>query len=102
MMWKKDGNSLPGYEGYGTIVVTYNFYDGTQSAEHPSPGESYTGMSCMAYFPDTQEGRHVLKLLQKAFDARKVFTVSMSASDGTGSVVINGIELKTTAKGDAR
>ncbi|KAL9972368.1 hypothetical protein ACROYT_G018653 [Oculina patagonica] len=102
MMWKKYEDSLPGYEGYGTIVVTYIFYDGFQSAEHPSPGESYTGMSCIAYFPDTQEGRHVLKLLHKAFDARLVFTVSKSASDGTGHVVINGIELKTTAKGDAR
>ena len=102
MMWKKYGDNLPGFEGHGTIVVTYIFYDGIQSSEHPNPGESYKGMTCVAYFPDTMEGRLVLKLLKKAFDARLVFTVSKSASDGTGRVVINGIELKTTVKSDAR
>ena len=30
--------SLPGYEGAGTIVITYNIPGGTQTAEHPNPG----------------------------------------------------------------
>ncbi|KAJ7385198.1 hypothetical protein OS493_017575 [Desmophyllum pertusum] len=59
-------------------------------------------MTCLAYFPDTQEGRQVLKLLRKAFDARLVFTVSTSASDGAGDVALNDVELKTTTERDAR
>lgn len=102
MMWKRYEDNLPGFEGFGTIVITYTFYDGIQTSEHPSPGESYTGMSCTAYLPDTQEGRLVLKLLRKAFDARLVFTVSKSTSEGTGHVALNGVELKTTAKSDPR
>lgn len=102
MMWKRYEDNLPGFEGFGTIVITYNFYDGIQTSEHPSPGESYTGMSCLAYLPDTQEGKLVFKLLRKAFDARLVFTVSKSALDGTGHVELNGVELKTAFKSDAR
>lgn len=102
MMWKKYGDSLPGFEGCGTFAVTFTFYDGIQTSEHPSPGEMYRGMSCIAYLPDTQEGRQVLKLLLKAFDARLVFTVSKSASDPTGQVALNGVELKTSAESDAR
>ena len=30
--------SLPGYEGAGTIQITYNIPGGTQTAEHPNPG----------------------------------------------------------------
>lgn len=101
-MWKKYGDNLPGFEGYGTIVVTYIFYDGIQTSDHPNPGKLYRGMSCLAYFPETQEGRQVLKLLRKAFDARLVFTVSTSASDGAGDVALNDVELKTTTERDAR
>lgn len=102
MMWKKYEDSLPGFEGCGTIVVTFTFYDGIQSSEHPSPGANYKGMSCTAYLPYTEEGEQVLKLLWKAFDARLVFTVSNSASDPPGQVALNGVELKTSATSDAR
>ena len=101
MMWKKYEESLPGFEGCGTFVVTFTFYDGTQCSEHPNPGELYKGMSCIAYLPDTQEGKQVLKLLSKAFDARLVFTVSRSASD-PGQVALNGVELKTSTERNAR
>lgn len=101
-MWKTYADNLPGFEGCGTIVITFTFYDGVQSSEHPNPGGSYKGMSCMAYFPDTQEGRQILKLLRKAFDARLVFTISQSASDGDGQVALNGVELKTEIESSAR
>lgn len=101
MMWKKYEESLPGFEGCGTFVVTFTFYDGTQSSEHPNPGELYKGMSCIAYLPDTQEGKQVLKLLLKAFDARLVFTISSSASD-PDQVALNGVELKTSTERNTR
>ena len=102
MMWKKYKASLPGFEGYGTIAVTFYFYGGIQSSEHPNPGGVYKGTSCVAYLPETQEGTEILKLLQKAFDARLAFTVSTSTSDGTGCVALNGIELKTSSENDSR
>lgn len=102
MMWKRYEDSLPGFEGCGTVVVTFTFYDGVQSSEHPSPGEMYKGMSCIAYLPDTQEGKQILKSLRKAFDARLVFTVSRSASDPPAQVALNGVELKTSAESNAR
>lgn len=98
IMWKKYAEDLPGFEDYGTIVVTFTFYDGLQSPEHPNPGRSYKGISCVAYFPDTQEGKQLLKLLRKAFDARLVFTVSQTAANESGQVVLDGLELKTTAE----
>ena len=102
MMWKRYEDSLPGFEGCGTFVMTFTFYDGIQSSEHPTPGEMFKGMSCFAYLPDTQEGKQILKLLRKAFDARLVFTVSRSTSDPLGQVTLNGVELKTSAERNAR
>ena len=102
MMWKAYEASLSGFEGYGTIAVTFSFYDGIQSSEHPNPGRAYRGASFVAYFPDSQEGRQILKQLRKAFDARLVFTVSSSTSDEIGCVSLNGIELKTSLESDSR
>ena len=102
MMWKRYEDSLPGFEGCGTFVVTFTFYDGIQSSEHPTPGEMYKGLSCVAYVPDNLDGKHVLKLLQKAFDARLIFTVSRSASDPQCQVALNGVELKTSAERNAK
>ena len=31
--------SIPGYEGHGCIVITYNIPNGTQGPEHPHPGK---------------------------------------------------------------
>ena len=102
MMWKKYKASLPGFESYGAIAVTFYFYGGIQSSEHPNPGGLYKGTSLVAYLPETQEGKEILKLLRKAFDARLVFTVSTSTSGGTGYVALNGIELKTSFENDSR
>lgn len=102
MMWKKYETSLPGFEGYGTIAVSFCFYDGIQSSEHPNPGNVYKGATCVAYIPATQEGKEILKLLQKAFDARLIFTVLSSASDKTGVIALDGIELKTSAESSSR
>ena len=101
-MWKRYETSLPGFQGYGTIAVTFAFYDGIQGLEHPNPGRVYKGTSCVAYIPDTLEGKQALKLLRKSFDARLVFTVLSSAADGTGYITLNDIELKTNIERDSR
>lgn len=92
--------SLPGYRGCGTITITYSFPYGTQGQEHPHPGEMYSGTSRTAYLPDNREGREVLALLKRAFDARLVFTVGTSVTSGwRNQITWNDIHHKTNISG---
>ena len=94
---------LPLYEtfvGYGTIVIDYRFPSGLQGPEHPNPGRNYDGTSRTAYLPDNREGREVLQLLRRAFDARLVFTIGTSNTTGRSNQVIwNDIHHKTSIFG---
>nr|XP_026691658.1 uncharacterized protein LOC778744 [Ciona intestinalis] len=93
---------LPGYERYGAIVIDYNFPSGIQGREHPNPGVRYTGTSRTAYLPDNREGREVLRLLKKAFDARLIFTIGRSVTTGMeNQVTWNDIHHKTNPYGGA-
>lgn len=95
MVWKRDNESLPGFEGSGTIAMSFHFYGGIQGTEHPNPGNEYKGTSYKAYLPETNEGKYIFKLLRKAFDARLLFTIVSGTSDGAGCVGLKDIELKT-------
>ena len=94
---------LPLYEtfvGYGTIVIDYHFPSGVQGPEHLNPGRYYEGTSRTAYLPDNREGREVLQLLRRAFDARLVFTIGTSNTPGLSNQVIwNDIPHKTNRFG---
>ena len=91
---------LPGYEQYGTIVIHYDIPDGKQGKEHPNPGHYFTGTSRTAYVPDSPEGRKVVRLLRKAFDAQLIFTVETSYTCGvTNAVIWNDIHHKTSISG---
>lgn len=93
-------SSVPGYEGYGTIIIDYRIPSGTQGREHPNPGQRFYGTSRTAYLPDTREGREVLQLLSRAFDARLVFTVGTSNTSGLpNQVTWNDIHHKTSVRG---
>lgn len=93
---------IPGYERYGTIRIDYYFPSGTQGPEHPNPGQRYTGTSRTAFLPDCPEGREVLDLLKKAFNARLTFTIGRSVTTGASNVVIwNDINHKTSTHGGA-
>ncbi|XP_071947424.1 uncharacterized protein [Antedon mediterranea] len=92
---------LPGYPRCGSIVIVYNIPNGIQTREHPNPGRYYQGTGRTAYLPDNQEGRHVAGLLQKAFDARLIFTIGTSITSGTQNAVIwNDIHHKTSMSGE--
>ena len=54
--------SVPGYEGCKTIELSYYIPSGTQGPEHPNPGHPYEGTSRVAYLPDNDEGKEVLKV----------------------------------------
>jgi len=78
MRFKTTYDRLPGYYDCGTIVIYYSFQSGIQGPEHPNPGRFYDGTRRSAYLPDNREGREVLQLLRRAFEARLVFTVGTS------------------------
>ena len=94
--------SLPGYNQCATIVITYNFPNGTQNQHHPNPGKRYQGTNRIAYLPDCREGQEVLALLKRAFEQRLVFTVGRSSTTGVDNVVVwNDIHHKTNMYGGA-
>uniref|UniRef100_A0A3P9IYB2 E3 ubiquitin-protein ligase n=1 Tax=Oryzias latipes TaxID=8090 RepID=A0A3P9IYB2_ORYLA len=96
----KDPIPLQGYEKYGTIVIKYYVPDGIQKEEHPNPGQPYQGVSRTAYLPDSPEGRAILKLLQRAFEQRLIFTIGRSTTSGRSNVVTwNDIHHKTSKHG---
>uniref|UniRef100_A0A8C4PW45 E3 ubiquitin-protein ligase n=1 Tax=Eptatretus burgeri TaxID=7764 RepID=A0A8C4PW45_EPTBU len=91
---------LPGYERCGTTEIVYNIPSGTQGAEHPHPGHPYHGTFRTAFLPDNPEGGHVLRLLQRAFKQRLVFTIGTSRTTGMDDVVTwNDIHHKTSIHG---
>lgn len=83
-----------------TICIQYNFPSGRQSERHPHPGHPYTGTCRTAYLPNNAKGREVLYLLQRAWDARLIFTVGRSVTTGCDNVVVwAGIHHKTSISG---
>ena len=65
-----------------------------------TPGRRYEGTARTAYLPDNREGREVLQLLRKAFEARLVFTVGTSVTTGrSNQVTWNDIHHKTNIYG---
>ncbi|XP_048044184.1 E3 ubiquitin-protein ligase DTX3L [Megalobrama amblycephala] len=100
MTVSRDRSSLPGYEKYGTIEISYYIPSGYQGNEHPNPGMMYQGASRIAYLPDSTEGNNVLKLLQRAFEQRLTFTIGCSSTTGKNNVVTwNDIHHKTSRDG---
>lgn len=99
--WKTESNnSLPGYEKYGTIVITYNFKEEVQGPDHPNPGEPYSGLFCTSYLPNNPAGQDLCKLLRSAFLARLLFTIGKCPVTGEeNKIVSNGIELKWNRSG---
>ncbi|XP_016332873.1 probable E3 ubiquitin-protein ligase DTX2 [Sinocyclocheilus anshuiensis] len=100
MTVSSDRSSLPGYERYGTIIISYHIPSGYQGDEHPNPGMPYQGATRIAYLPYSTEGNKVLKLLQRAFDQRLTFTIGRSSTTGQNNVVTwNDIHHKTSRYG---
>ncbi|KAG7481362.1 hypothetical protein MATL_G00066050 [Megalops atlanticus] len=95
-----NASSLPGNISYGTIVIRYHIPSGIQGEEHPNPGHRYEGAVRTAFLPDSPEGRRVLKLLQRAFEQKLIFTIGQSSTSGRTNVVTwNDIHHKTNREG---
>lgn len=107
MVVKYVQTALPGFtnEQYATnepptIAITYTIPSGVQGPTNPNPGQPFTGTVRTAYLPNTQEGKHILQLLRRAFDDQHIFTVGRSSTTGQDNVVIwNDIHHKTSMGG---
>uniref|UniRef100_A0A3B5BGF1 E3 ubiquitin-protein ligase n=1 Tax=Stegastes partitus TaxID=144197 RepID=A0A3B5BGF1_9TELE len=66
---------------------------GPPSEKHPHPGQPHAGLRLCAYLPDNREGRRVLKLMDKAFNQKLLFTVATN-EDGEDVVATASIPLK--------
>ncbi|CAF1494322.1 unnamed protein product [Rotaria sordida] len=102
MKYNTSTRRLPGFEynSSGTIIITYSFPNGIQNESHPNPGKPYYGTNREAFLPDNSDGRHVLKLLEKAFQLRQIFTVGQSRTTGYDNIVTwNDIHHKTNIHG---
>ena len=67
---------------------------------HPRPGVPFYGARRTAYLPNNDDGQEVCRLLQRAFDARLVFTVGRSITTGLDNTVVwNDIHHKTRPTG---
>nr|XP_020500809.1 E3 ubiquitin-protein ligase DTX3L-like isoform X2 [Labrus bergylta] len=100
MNWRSGPSSLPGYPQCGCIVISYWIPGGIQTEKHPNPGKRYEGISREAYLPNNKEGNEVLRLLQKAFDQKLIFTVGTSRTTGKeNQVTWNDILHKTSILG---
>ncbi|XP_060077694.1 uncharacterized protein LOC132557215 [Ylistrum balloti] len=92
--------SLPGFDGRGTIHIFYSFVDGKQDAEHPHPGKRYRGTRREAFLPDNKEGQKVHRLLRKSFEQKLTFTIGISRTTGREDVVTwNDVHHKTRTHG---
>ncbi|XP_017294529.1 E3 ubiquitin-protein ligase DTX3L [Kryptolebias marmoratus] len=93
-------SSLPGYDKYGTIIISYDIPSGIQKEEHPNPGQPFEGVSRKAFLPNSPEGKKILRLLERAFDQRLIFTIGQSTTSGRSNVVTwNDIHHKTSTQG---
>ena len=92
--------SLSGYESYNTIKITYYIPSGIQGPNHPHPGRQFSGDTRYAYLPDSPEGREVLAVLEKAFNAKLLFTVGRSATiNRDDTIVWSDIQQKSSMEG---
>lgn len=92
MSYKVIPKGLPGYEDYHAIQITYNMSsNGVQDARHAFPGSPYyaLGFPKTAFLPDTELGRIVLKLLEKAFNQHLTFTLVTNAGSRDAMVTWN-------------
>ncbi|CAD5123128.1 DgyrCDS11501 [Dimorphilus gyrociliatus] len=95
MSYDMEKSDLNGYEGYGTIVIRYDFSDGIQTYGHPMIGKSYSGSTYITYLPNNEAGREIHDLLTSAFHARVLFAVKRCRPNEPFLVLWNGMPQKT-------
>lgn len=70
--------SCSGFQSHQSIVITYTMPSGIQLPYHENPGQRYDGTTRIAYLPDNDDGRKLLKRLKFAWMQGLMFTVGTS------------------------
>lgn len=100
MTVQRESKSLPGFPGCKHFVVFYQIPSGIQTSSHPNPGASFSGVTRTAYLPCSKEGETIVKMLQRAFEQKLIFTVGDSRTTNMSDVVTwNDIHHKTSIMG---
>uniref|UniRef100_A0AC34RGN9 E3 ubiquitin-protein ligase n=1 Tax=Panagrolaimus sp. JU765 TaxID=591449 RepID=A0AC34RGN9_9BILA len=100
MRVKRISGHPPGHpKADGWFKITYTISSGIQTAHHIRPGVPFTGTTRSAYLPNDEEGRLILRLLQKAFEHRHTFTIGDSITSGMKNVPVWVIHHKTSQTG---
>jgi hypothetical protein len=80
--------------------VTFILHFITIQPEHPTPGKWFDGINRTGHFPDSLDGRKIVKMLRVAFERKLVFTIGHSRTTGhEGVVTWNDIHHKTRTHG---
>ncbi|OCT72158.1 hypothetical protein XELAEV_18035125mg [Xenopus laevis] len=90
--------SLPGHADCQTIRIIYHISPGIQGPGQPNPGMKFIApdFPLHCYFPNTDKGRKVLRLLIQAWERRILFPVIPSKEPGVpDSVSTSRFPLKT-------
>ncbi|KAJ8247967.1 hypothetical protein COCON_G00234130 [Conger conger] len=66
--------------------ITVSPHVSFEAEAHPNPGKPFTGIQTQSWLLDSPEGRKVLKLLQRAFEQKLIFTVA--ATHGAADRVV--------------
>nr|XP_039256107.1 E3 ubiquitin-protein ligase DTX3L-like [Styela clava] len=82
MLWDGLPESLPGYVGNGTRVITYSFPAGSLK------GVSYEAQEFTEYLPWTDDGNICYNLLYQAFNAGLIFKIQ-EVGDRRGKIIWN-------------
>jgi Deltex C-terminal domain len=81
----------PGFSLTTTIIkITYSIPNGIQQTFHDNPGVAFRGTSTprIAYLPNNDDGRKLLKRLKFAWTRGWIFTIGTSMTSGKSNVVI--------------
>lgn len=83
-----------------SIVITYSMPSGVQKSYHENPGQRYQGTSRIAYLPDNDDGRKLLKRLKYAWMQGLTFTIGTSLTTGMPNCITwSSIHHKTSPTG---
>lgn len=83
-----------------SIVITYTIPSGIQKPYHENPGQPFPETTRVAYLPNNDDGRKLLKRLKYAFMQGLTFTVGTSLTTGKpNSVIWASIHHKTSPSG---
>ena len=96
---RERGVSCAGYNECGTLVVKYELLPGNQGPHHPNPGAGYQGDTVVAYLPDNDQGRRVLRLLKRAWELKMTFGVGKCPVSGLSDVAVWKVSHKTSRFG---